>query len=141
NFKFNHFDFFLATELSLYAFWREGKVRSGLFPTTSFGNSAVSKFFNYAFKGGVTYKVDGRNYLYANGSYATRAPFFDNAFVSPRTRNTLANDLQNEKIYSVEGGYQYRAPKARVKATFFFGQFNDQTKTITYYHGDFRTLV
>lgn len=141
NFKYKHVDFFLATELSFTSFWRDGKTRFGLFPNNSYGNSAKQNFFNYSFKGGVTYKIDGRNYLYANGAYITRAPYFDAVFVSPRTRNQIVDDVKNEKIYSAELGYVFRSPRVRLKATLFYTQFNDGTKTMTYYHDDLRTLV
>jgi hypothetical protein len=141
NFKFNHVDFFVAIELSNTTYWRDGKYRVGLFPNSSYGKSAVQSFFNYSFKGGVTYKIDGRNYLFANGAYITRAPYFENAFVSPRTRNQLVAGLESEKIYSAEVGYIFRSPRVKLKADFFFAQFNDATKTMSYYHDDLRTLV
>lgn len=140
-FKFNKVDFFVAAELSFSAFWRDGKTKVGLFPNNSFGKSEVKKFFNYAVKGGVTYKIDGRNYLFANGSYMTRAPYFDNSFVSPRTRNEVANNLKSETIYSAELGYNLRTPRVKLKADLYFTQFNDQTQTVRYFHDDFRTLV
>lgn len=140
-FRFNKVDFFFGTELSFTSFWRDGKTKNGLFPNNSFGKSEVQNFFNYAFKGGVTYKANGRNYLYANAEYMTRAPYFENAFVSPRTRNEVANNLQSEQVYSVEGGYKYTSPRFKFRATMYYTQFNNQTNTITYYHGDLRTLV
>lgn len=140
NFKYKHVDFFVATELSATSFWRDGKNKVGLFPNNSYGNSAKQNFFNYAFKGGVTYKIDGRNYLFANGAFITRAPYFDAVFVSPRTRNQTIN-AKNEKIYSAELGYVYRSPRIRFKATLFFSQFNDASKTITYYQDNYRTLI
>ena len=140
-FKFNKVDFFVAADLSFTTFWREGKTQVGLFPNNSFGPSERKKFFNYAFKGGVTYKVDGRNYLFANGSYLTRAPYFDNSFVSPRTRNEIANGLKSEEIYSFEVGYNLRTPRVKLKADMYFTQFNNQTKTMSFFHDDLRTLV
>lgn len=140
-FKFNKIDFFLTGEFSFTTYWRDGKNRSGLFPNNSFGKSEVKRFYNGAVKGGVTYKINGRNYLFANGAFMTRAPYFDNAFVSIRTRDVYAPGLKNEMIYSVEGGYQFRAPNFRAKALMFFTQFNDQTKTISFYHDDYRNFV
>ncbi|MCW5907258.1 MAG: TonB-dependent receptor [Chitinophagales bacterium] len=141
NFKFNHIDFFVAAELSFTSFWRDGKTRVGLFPDNSYGKSAVQNFFNYAFKGGLTYKIDGRNYLFANGAYVSRAPYFEAAFISPRTRNQVVNNLKSETIYSAELGYIFRSPRVKLKANLFFSQFNDGTRTMSYYHDDFRTLV
>lgn len=140
-FKFDKVDFFVAAELSMTAFWRNGKTKVGLFPDNSFGKSEIKKFFNYAFKAGVTYKIDGRNYLFANGGYINRAPFFDNSYVSPRTRNELANNLKSETIYSAELGYNLRTPRVKLKASLFYTQFNDQTRTSSFFHDDLRTLV
>ncbi len=140
-FRYNKVDFFVGTELSLTSFWREGLVKNGLFPLTSQGKSVAQTFFNYAFKAGVTYKIDGRNYLYLNGTAQSRAPYFEDAFVSPRTRNDVANNLKSENIFGGELGYQLRTPNVKLKADLFFTQFNNQTKTITFYHDDLRTFV
>lgn len=140
-FRYNKVDFFVGAQLGLTSFWRDGKVKNGLFPNTSEGKSKVSTFFNYAFKAGVTYKADGRNYLFLNGVYQTRAPYFDDAFVSPRTRNDLAGNLKSEQVFGGEVGYQLRTPVAKLKVDFFFTQFNNSTKTIRFYHDDERTFV
>jgi hypothetical protein len=140
-FKFNNVDFFVGAELSYTGFWRNGKNRNGQFPENSFGKSEVKNFINYAIKGGLSYKINGRNYLYANGSYLTRAPYFENSFVSVRTRNQYADNLKSENIYTVEAGYQLMSPKVRLKANFFYTQFNNQTKTMSFFHDDLRTLV
>jgi hypothetical protein len=140
-FKFNKIDFFLTGEFSYTGYWRNGKFQNGLFPDNSFGNSEKKNFYNGAVKGGVTYKINGRNYLFANGAFLTRAPYFDNAFVSIRTRNVYAPGLQNEQIYSVEGGYQFRSPNFKAKALMYYTQFNNGTKTLNYYHDDYRTFV
>lgn len=140
-FRFNHFDFFVAAELSNTSFWREGKTRNGLFPDNSFGKGEVQNFFNYALKAGATYKLNGRNYFYVNGSYLTRAPYAQDVLVSPRTRDQFAPVLENTTIYSGEAGYFLRSPNIKGKATVFFSQFNDQIQSLNFYHEDFRTLV
>jgi hypothetical protein len=140
-FKYNKVDFFVAANLSYTAYWRDGKYRNGLFADDSYGKSAVKNFVNGGIKAGVTYKIDGRNYLYANGGYENRAPYFENAFVSARTRNDYAYNLKSENIYSAEAGYILRLPNVRIKADMFFTQFNDATQTITFFDDDVRTFV
>ncbi len=119
------FDFFLAGQTEATAFWREGNVRNGKFPlgNDSFGQSEVSEFLTYAAKGGVTYKLDGRNYFHAGGFYGTRAPFYQNALTSPRTRNEIVPRLEVEQITSGEIGYNYRSPYFKAKATAYYTQF------------------
>ena len=73
--------------------------------------------------------------------YITRSPFFENAFLSPRTRNTLANNLLSENVYGGEGGYLLKSPRIKARAVFFFTRFMNQTKTLSFYHDDVRNFV
>lgn len=139
--KMNTIDLFAALELSQTAYHRTGNVKNGLFQNNSFGDSEKQSFFNYSAKGGITYKINGRNYLFANGAMLTRAPWFENAFVSARTRNEIATDLDNEKIQSFEGGYLLRAPKAKARVVGYYTQFEDQINTVSFYHSDYRNFV
>lgn len=139
--KYNKVDVFAALELSVTSYFRDGKVKNGLFPENSFGKSEVLTFFNYGLKGGVTYKVNGRNYVYANGSYTTRAPYFDNVFVSPRTRNTTVPDPKSETVRGVEAGYVLNSPRIKARLSGYFTQFLNQTNTLTFFHDDFRSFV
>lgn len=140
-FKFRKFDFFVGTEHSYTSFYRYGNVKSGLFPKNSYGKSATYNFYNSSIKGGVTYKIDGRNYLFANGSYGSRAPFFENAFIAPRTRDFVQNNLKSEEMLTVEGGYVMNAPKLKLRATGYYSQFKNQLDVITFYHDEFRNFV
>ncbi len=139
--KFNKVDFFVAFEGSNTRFSRTGKVKVGLFPKNSFGQSAKQSFYNYTLKGGATYKIDGRNYLFANGSYMTRAPFFENAYIAPRTRDAVQDNLISEKIKSVEAGYVLNAPKLKIRATGYYTEFEDQLNVLTFYHDEYRNFV
>jgi hypothetical protein len=140
-FRYNHWDFFIAGELSQTSFYREGKNRNGLFPNNSFGKSATQNFTNYSVKGGFTYKLDGRNYFYMNGAYMTRAPFFENVFISARSRDVVQDDITSEKVQSIEGGYILNAPQLKVRLTGYYTRFQDAMNVISFYHDDFRNLV
>ncbi len=140
-FKYDRMDYFLALNLSSTSFFREGKVRSGIFSDNSHGDSEKQNFFNYGFKGGATYKYNGRNYFFANAAYMTRAPYFDNVFISPRTRNEIVKDLTDEKIFSTEAGYLLKAPRIKGKAVAYYTQFMDATDSKIFYHEDFRNFV
>ncbi len=132
---------FGAVELSTTSFWRTGLFQNGRFPDSSFGDSEKQNFFNYGLKGGVSYGIDGRNYIYANGAYQTRAPFFRDAFVSARTRNQVVPNLTSEEIISGEIAYVLRSPGAKVKIGAYYTQFNNQIEQRSFYHDVFRTFV
>lgn len=130
SFVTNRFDFFAAANVSNTSFWRTGNFRNGFFPENSLGDSEKQTFTNYGVKGGATFKINGRNYLYANASYGTRAPFFRNSYVAPRKRNDLVPNLTNETIQSGEIGYVMKSPNFKAKATAYYTEFKDQTRIL-----------
>lgn len=140
-FTYNKVDFFLAGRLSSDAFSREGLYQNGLFADDSYGKSETQSFLTYQVKGGATYKINGRNYLFVNGSLMTNAPTFDNTFISPRTRNTAVADPKVEQIRSIEGGYLLRAPSLSGRLTAFATDFDDVSEIMRFYHEDYRTFV
>ncbi len=139
--KFHNLDFFVSAEHSYTGFYRAGNVRSGLFPNNSFGRSATHNFYNYAVKGGLTYKLGTGNFLFANASYETKAPFFDNAYLAARTRDFVQDDLKSEKAVSAEGGYIFMAPTVKFRATGYYTRFSDQTNVLTFYNDEVRNFV
>jgi len=140
-FKFSKVDLFLAGQYAYTSFYREGNVRNGLFPMDSKGKGKVNDFHNYAAKGGVTYKMDGRNYFFVNGSYQTRAPYFENVYVSPRTRNTQQDDVKSETIQTVEGGYIMNSPRLKVRIGGFYTRFQDGMDVMSFYHDSYQNFV
>lgn len=140
-FKFNKVDFFVAGELSNTQFWRTGRFKNGLFPNNSFGKSTVNNFTNYAVKGGVTYKVDGRNYFYVNAAYLTKAPFFDNVYVSARTRNVQQDNVKSDNTKTIDGGYVLNAPKLKIRLTGYYTEFKNQLNVRSFYSDEYQNLV
>ncbi|ANI89865.1 hypothetical protein A9P82_11550 [Arachidicoccus ginsenosidimutans] len=132
----NRFDIFWASEISYSQFYRTGNVRTGLFPNASLGKSAPQKFVNNAQKLGLTYKLNGRNYFFANAGYFTIAPFADNAYLSPRTRNSLQNDIKSESVETVEGGYSLNSPFIRAHIGGYFTKSQNGMDVISFYSDD-----
>ena len=140
-FTFKKIDFFVAGRLSVSSFWRTGLTRVGLFPDNSYGDSEKLLFINPGVKGGITYKINGRHYLTANGAFMTRAPYVNNVFLSPRTRNSVNDNLVSEKIISGELSYIWNSPRVRVKATGYITQFLDGIENKSFFHDDFNAFV
>ncbi|MEJ7610257.1 MAG: TonB-dependent receptor [Ferruginibacter sp.] len=139
--KFSKLNFFVGAEHSFTQYYREGFTRHGLNPANSFGESAKLNFYNYNVKTGVSYKLLSGNFFFVNGSYQTKAPFFENAFISPRTRNTVQNDLTSQQILSGEAGYVYNSPNVRLRATGYYTQFRKGTDILSAYSDIYRTFV
>lgn len=140
-YKLSSLDFFAGVDLSHTEFWRTGSMRNGKFPLNSFGNSVKNKFYNYAAKAGLTYKLTGRNFFILNAAYLTRAPYFREAYISPRTRDHVVDNLVSEQILSGDISYHYRSPKFQVKATGYYTEFNNGIESNSFYHDELRTFV
>ncbi|MBK8563381.1 MAG: TonB-dependent receptor [Saprospiraceae bacterium] len=139
-FSYAKFDFFMAGEASRTQAWRTGYFRNGRFPDSSLGDSKKQSFNNYSTKAGITYKFNGRNYLYANGAFLNRAPDFRNVFLSARTRDQVVPGLTNEEVLSGEIGYIFRTPDIRVRSTFYWTEFNNSLKINRFYFDDLNTF-
>lgn len=140
-FKFNKFDFFLAGNLYATSFYRQGNVRNGIFPSESLGKGTVNNFLDYAGKAGMTYKINGRNYVFINGAFLTRAPYFENVYISPRTRNAQQSDLQSEEILTGEAAYVLNAPKVRARIGGYYTQFRKGMDIMIFYHDFYQNFV
>ena len=140
-FQFAHWDFFVSGQASQTRFYREGHVRNGIFPNDSYGKGTINSFFNYAAKAGITYKLNGRNYFFVNGAYLTRAPYFENIYISPRTRNAQQDNLVSEEILSSEAAYVLNAPKLKVKLGGYYTQFRHGMDVMIFYHDFYQNFV
>ena len=140
-FRFSRVDFFIAGEGSQTIFSRTGNVKNGLFPDNSYGKSPSNVFYNYGIKGGFTYKINGRNYLYASGALITRPPYYDDAYISPRTRDALQDSLTNEQILTAEGGYILNAPRLKIHLVGYYTQTKHGFNVLTFYHDEFQDFV
>lgn len=139
--KYDRIDYYAALELSGTTFYRNGNYRNGLFPNNSYGKSVKQEFLNYAFKTGFTFKLDGRNYLFGNVSTLTKAPFFDNVYLSPRVRSTTQATVKSEGINTLEAGYTLNAPKLKVRLTGYYTEFKNQMNVLTFFHDTYLNLV
>jgi len=139
--KFHSVNFYVAAEHSNTRFYRTGNVRNGLFPSNSYGQAANQDFANYAFKGGVIYKVASGNYFFANAAYMTKAPFFENAYLSARTRDNVQEGLKSEKVASVEAGYSLATPVLKLRITGYYTTFKDQSDVLIYFDDYYRAFA
>ncbi|MBA2611704.1 MAG: hypothetical protein H0U95_07030 [Bacteroidetes bacterium] len=128
------FDMYGALALSTMQVWREGFVANGKFPTTSQGKSELISFMNYGVKGGLTYKINGRNFLLANANFLTRPPEVNTMFISPETRNDITRGVTSEKVTSYEFSYLAKYPGFKARATYYNTSINNQSNMRIFWH-------
>jgi len=132
-FTYKKVDFYMAQTFTRADYQREGLYRNGYYPTNSFGKSQKKTFENFGFKGGVTYKISGRQYLTANGVYMTKAPSMRNVFPNARVSNNVIADATNENITSADLSYIIRTPKLKARLTGYFAKIKNATETSFFY--------
>ncbi len=123
--RLSKFDIHIGGELSRTEFWRTGNMRNGYHPENSFGDSEKNEFLNYTAKLGVTYKLSGRNYFWANGYLGTQAPTFRNSYISNRNSNETVPLLEEVKSKGAEVGFLYDAPGVRFKTNAYYADIDD----------------
>lgn len=141
NWTYNKVDFFAALNVSQTSFWRTGNMRNGRAPENSYGDSEKSNFTNFGIKGGATYKINGKNYIDANATYMTIAPFARNSFISPSVKASLLPGLKSSTVYGGDISYYLKSQLLTARLTAYQTFFFDQTELSSFYHDQFRTLV
>ena len=158
-FTFGGLEATVAGRLGYSKFWREGLLRKGLFPgldengnpftyngnvitkydqidgkpITSKGESDKKDFLTGSGKINLSYFIRGGHRIYADAAYITEAPTFNQAFISPRTRNTIMPDLKTIKTLTADINYAYRNSGYDFRITGFYTNIKDQTDVMSFY--------
>ena len=155
-FDFGNLGINVGAKLGYQRFWREGLLDKGLFPSKSFvdpvtgntvepvrdasgeiissyGNSKKVDFLTYAAKLGVNYVIGGNMRVYGNVGYFNDAPNFNQVFLSPRTRNSMVENLTTVKTFASDLNWQYSGNGINVRATVYYTTIKDQSKIMSAY--------
>ena len=131
----NRWSTHVGLEANYTQMYRTGNFENGRFlGSESYGDSDKLNLMNGSFKGGVTYAVNGRNYIVANVMLKSQAPDFRSVFVAPRVRNTIVTDVDNEKIFGFDLAYEYRSPIVKARLSAYRTQFYDLTWNRSFYY-------
>ncbi len=134
-FTYNKVDFYLAQSFSRTSYQREGLYKNGYYENNSFGKSDKINFDNFGFKGGMTYKITGRNFIDLNAIYMSKAPNSKDVFPNARVNNTITPNITNETIKGGDLSYIIKAPKLKARFTGYFSETLNSTD-INFYYAD-----
>jgi hypothetical protein len=132
-FRYKKVDFYLAQEYSRVTYQREGLYKNGIYPLNSFGESPILHFENFGFKGGIIWKLSGKQLLLFNGSHASKAPNLKAVYPNSRLNNSIVDGIENENNSSLDASYVYRSPKLKMRFSSYFSQINNTTETSFFY--------
>ena len=132
-FTYRKIDFYLGQTFSRSEYQREGLYKNGIYASNSYGKSKSVVFENFGFKGGLTYKITGRQMLDFNGVYMTKAPNLRNTFSNARLNNNITPNLNSESIMSVDASYIIKAPKFKGRLTGYYSKTMNSSKVSFFY--------
>ena len=119
---------------------RDGKMRNGMAPQNSYGESPSAFFMDGGAKGGLTYNLGMGNVITLGVGYEWKAPQARTAFVSPQVCNDFVTDLKNEKILSAELGYQIQTPFMKANISGYYSTVKDETEWQNFYYDDINSF-
>ena len=127
--------------VSYTQFQRDGHMRNGRAPENSYGKGVRHEFDNAGVKAGATYKIDGRNNITAHAYYGTKAPQFDQAYVSPRIKDDAITGLASERILSGDLSYNFNYRRFMGSITGVWTDMYNQTERTSFYDDQFSTFM
>jgi hypothetical protein len=128
-FTYKKVDFYIAQSYSRKTYQREGLYKNGIYPNTSFGKSETIDFDNFGFKGGMTYKITGKQFLTFNSLYMSKAPSMRNVFFNARLSNTPIRNLESETVSNLDMSYVIKTPTFKARFTGYFANIKNATET------------
>ena len=128
-FSYKKVDFYVGQTFSHIEYQREGLYKNGYYPTNSYGYGDKVQYNTFGFKGGLTYKITGRQFFTVNGAFMTKAPSLRNVFSNARVNNNITTGITPETVSSVDASYIINAPKLKTRITAYFSKIENQTET------------
>ena len=136
-----HWELYHGLFIKNYSFFRQGRMRNGRAPENSYGRGEKSQFINGGLKVGGTYKLDGRNFFSVNFMTESKAPYFGEAYLSPKIKDKLIPNLKSEIVYSVDASYKFSYKNLKGKISGFLTHFSNQSEITSFYHDAYSTYV
>ena len=136
-----HWDYYYGAKLTYTNFRRDGKMRNGRYPDSSYGKGIRHQFTDITVKGGLTYKFNGRHMLTANISYGSEAPLPNEAYISPRITDRTIDNMKSGRIFSADLNYVFSMPQLAGRIGVFQTNFYDQMERNSYYDGIEGTFI
>jgi hypothetical protein len=137
---FGKIDGYIGGDIGFTSFYREGLMKKGLFPENSFGKSKTLSFLSYTAQVGGNYQITGNHIVSVNFNRSQRAPYFRDAFVSPRTRNSTVDNLKPEKIFATDLSYTLRMSNVKGRIAGFYTQITDRSRMMSFYDDVYRAM-
>lgn len=122
----NKLSAFVSASVSNTAYWRYDRF----YYDETHAKSETVNFWGFTVKGGANYNITDQQNIFVNVGTISRAPKFSNgAFMQSTSSNVINTDAKNEKIFSVEAGYGFKANWMNANFNAYYTRWTDKTMT------------
>lgn len=136
-----HLDLYYGGRISYTNMVREGYMRNGRYPDSSYGRGRSYGFVTGDAKVGFTYKFSGHHFLLGNAVYQSRPPLVWDMYVNPNVTEITVDDVKPVCDASVDLSYVFSTPRVTGRLGLFYTKFWDDMRKIAYYNDVERTFV
>lgn len=119
----NDLSAFIAGSLSNTSYWRYDR----LYYDKKHAESKTKSYIGFTVKGGANYNINEHHNVFFNAGYISRAPMFNNVFLTYTSSNVTNPDAKNEKVLSFEVGYGYRLKWLQVDLNAYWTKWMDKS--------------
>ncbi len=124
---------FASSRLSGITMQRDGKMRNGMAPDNSYGKSGTAKFLDGGGKVGAHLNLGRGHAVVLGAGFEWKAPTPRTAFSAAQVNNDFVKDLQQEKIFSAEFGYQLKNSWLSANLNAYYASMTDVTEQSLFY--------
>lgn len=139
--NYHYIDLYYGSRIALNTLQRNGLMRNGRYPDSSFGKGEVHTFVTFDAKAGITYKINGRHLISANASVQSRPPLAYHLYVSPDITDNVVPSIKSSKNANIDLNYIFSTPKVNGRIGLFYTTFWDDMDKAAYYNDVQRTFV
>ena len=132
---------FVAGRLAGTTMQREGLMRNGLAPDNSYGKSRTARFLDGGIKIGEHVNLGSGHAFLLGAGYDCKTPAARTAFQAAQVNNDFVKGLKNEKVVSVETGYQLSNSLLKLNINGYYSHLDDVTEQSMYYMDDKRSFT
>ncbi len=138
---FHRLHYTVSAKLGYDNMYRKGYMRNGLYADNSYGKSKEANFLSGGGKFNGNYDFGKGHTMLLGLGYEQKAPQASVSFVSPELNNDFVTDLQSEKVFSSELGYQYDGNILHLNISGYYSYLKDVTEWQQYYYDNENSFV
>jgi len=134
-------EFYYGAQVKYTSFRRNGLMRNGRFPDSSYGWGETHVFIDPGLKANAVFKISGRHFITLHTSAESETPLPSNVYVSPKITDNTVGRPTSGGIWSVDANYIFSMKQLSGRVSFFHTELLNRMERVSYFHDAAGTFV